>query len=262
MARMRGIKPDLYGDVHLAERSMPARWIFPGLWMQADREGRLVDCPKRLKREILPYDDLDMDALLQELHDHRFIVRYEVDGQKYIWIPTFQDHQRITGSERDADLRIPEWEGETSWKRGIHGKIHSGHTEDTLRTHPGSQKGKEEEKNTKGKERNARGAFDAIKVLLELLPESHRTDEMRQSLDGYVKVRASQKFKPWTDAMMPAMAKKLGEHDVGTAIGMIDNSAANAYMGIFAPKETAGKNGKTTNPKVKTEADIAAAWKD
>jgi len=262
MARMRGIKPDLYADVDLSDRSIWARWIFPGLWMQADREGRLVDCPKRLKREILPYDDQDMDALLQELHDHRFIVRYEVDGQRFIWIPTFTDHQRISGTERESDLFVPEWEGESSWKRGVHGKENRGRTEDALRTHDGLQKGKEEERNKKGKERNARGASSlAIDLLMTLLPESHQTDQMRQALDGYIKVRASQRFKPWTEAMMPSMAKKLGEHDVGTAIGMIENSSANGYMGIFLPKEN-HKNGHLPAGKAKDKTAIDAAWKD
>jgi len=33
-----------------------ARLLYPGLWMLADREGRLEDRPLRIKAEILPYD--------------------------------------------------------------------------------------------------------------------------------------------------------------------------------------------------------------
>jgi len=60
----------------------------------ADREGRLEDRPARIKIQILPYDNCNLDELLNELADAGFIVRYMVDGHNYIEIPTFLKHQR------------------------------------------------------------------------------------------------------------------------------------------------------------------------
>ena len=59
----------------------------------ADREGRLEDKPKKIKIQILPYDDVDADELLSELQDKDLIVRYVADGCNYIEIPTFKKHQ-------------------------------------------------------------------------------------------------------------------------------------------------------------------------
>ena len=66
MARARNIKPGLYKNEDLAECSVWARYIFPGMWMLADREGRLEDRPKRIKGELLPYDSIEVEPLLVE----------------------------------------------------------------------------------------------------------------------------------------------------------------------------------------------------
>jgi hypothetical protein len=60
----------------------------------ADREGRLEDRPKRIKIQIFPGDMLDVEPMLQGLADQKLIVRYQVDGERYIWIPCFLKHQK------------------------------------------------------------------------------------------------------------------------------------------------------------------------
>lgn len=91
--RARNIKPGLFKNEDLAECSFPARLLFPGLWLMADREGRLEDRVKRIKAELLPYDDVDIDALLNELAEGGFIERYAVDEKRYIQVVNFVKHQ-------------------------------------------------------------------------------------------------------------------------------------------------------------------------
>ncbi len=68
MARIRTIKPQFFLNEELAELPAMVRLLFIGLWTQADREGRLLDRPKRLKAEIFPYDNFDVEKGL-----HQFI---------------------------------------------------------------------------------------------------------------------------------------------------------------------------------------------
>lgn len=93
MARARNLKPGFFLNDELAECDPLARLLFAGLWCIADREGRLEDRPKRIKAEILPYDDCDVDKFLNDLQSHGFIKRYEVDGKRYIQIINFKKHQ-------------------------------------------------------------------------------------------------------------------------------------------------------------------------
>lgn len=93
MARARSIKPGFYKNEDLAECSPWARLIFPGLWMLADREGRMEDRPKRIKGELLPYDAIEVDPLLEELARWGFILRYQVNGERFIQVLKFAEHQ-------------------------------------------------------------------------------------------------------------------------------------------------------------------------
>lgn len=93
MARIRSIKPDFFMHDGLAELSLAHRLLFIGLWTQADREGRLEDRPARIKAAVLPYDQVDVDQMLDDLARHGFVVRYEVDGVGLIQVTKFSEHQ-------------------------------------------------------------------------------------------------------------------------------------------------------------------------
>lgn len=114
--RARNIKPGYFKSEILAQCSYAARIFFQGLWLCADREGRLEDRPQRLKAEILPYDDEDPEALLDELASKRdsdgkpsFIIRYSgPDGRRYIQILHFIDHQNPHCKEAPSHIPPPD----------------------------------------------------------------------------------------------------------------------------------------------------------
>jgi len=107
VARIRTIKPEFFLDDDLAELPMVARMLFVGLWTIADCEGRMEDRPKRIKAQILPFDDCDIDGSLQSLHDAGFVQRYEAGGGKYIVVTNFRKHQRLSGIEAQSRSVIP-----------------------------------------------------------------------------------------------------------------------------------------------------------
>ncbi len=106
MARTRNIKPGFFTNEDLAEISPEGRLLFIGLWTLADREGRLEDRPKKIKAEIFPYENIDVDSLLDDLDNHLFIKRYCVAGKRYIQVMTFTRHQKP--HPREAKSVIPE----------------------------------------------------------------------------------------------------------------------------------------------------------
>lgn len=109
--RARNIKPGIYKNEQLVECSFPARWLFPGLWCLADCEGRLENRPRRIKMEIFPGDNVDIEALLQELEAQGLILLYGAEPtsgrQPYIWIPKFTKHQTPHINERKSGSKIP-----------------------------------------------------------------------------------------------------------------------------------------------------------
>jgi hypothetical protein len=107
MMRARNIKPGFFKNELLAEVSPLGRILFSGLWCAADREGRLEDRPRKWKAEILPYDDCDVDELLDDLTQRDFIIRYEVGGIRYIQVVNFTRHQNPHKAERLSVIPPP-----------------------------------------------------------------------------------------------------------------------------------------------------------
>lgn len=107
MARARNLKPSFFKNEDLAELQYEGRLLFAGLWCLADREGRLEDRPKKIKMEIFPADSVDVDKLLQKLHDSKFILRYEVAGKRYILVVEFKKHQNPHHREHPSTIPPP-----------------------------------------------------------------------------------------------------------------------------------------------------------
>lgn len=107
MARARNIKPGFFTNEELAEVEPLGRILFAGLWTIADRDGRLGDRPKKIKVEILPYDQCNVDEMLQDLADRGFILRYQINGDRYIQILAFAKHQNPHKNEKPSYLPPP-----------------------------------------------------------------------------------------------------------------------------------------------------------
>jgi hypothetical protein len=113
MARIRYLKPDFFKDEDIKELPFEARLFYQGLWVQADREGRGEDRPERLKIEIMPYDEVDAEEIMRLLANTKkngkrpFIVRYEIDGEKYYQIINWQKHQKPHKTERESVIPPP-----------------------------------------------------------------------------------------------------------------------------------------------------------
>ena len=129
MARSRNIKPGFFTNDVLGELPALTRLLFAGLWVIADREGRIEDRPKKIRAEVLPYDQCDADEMLNALEKSGFIRRYEQDGIKVIqvlaWslhqnphvkeapstLPAFVEHQTRTVQEQCSTQPLPEQAG-------------------------------------------------------------------------------------------------------------------------------------------------------
>jgi|GEM_PF-1893011 len=137
MARSRNMKPGFFKNEFLAQVSPHARLLFAGLWLLADRRGRMEDRPLKIKGELFPFESLDVESLLQELAQSpgRFITRYEIKGSRFIQIENFHKHQNPHKNEVESEIPpfIPD--------RSSNGSNHSGNgSSDSSNYASGSEK--------------------------------------------------------------------------------------------------------------------------
>lgn len=108
MARARNIKPAFFTNEDLAELDPLTRLAFVGLWTIANYRGCLENRPKRIKAQILPYDNCDIEKIMINLERSGFIARYSVNGAAYLKIMNFEKHQNPHPNEKKAGSDIPD----------------------------------------------------------------------------------------------------------------------------------------------------------
>jgi len=81
--------------------------LFAGLWLLADRAGRLEDRPIRIKAALFPYENLDVDPLLDLLAASGFIARYTVGDYRGVYVMKFHAHQMPHLREAPSTLPAP-----------------------------------------------------------------------------------------------------------------------------------------------------------
>ena len=106
--RARNLKPSFFTNDVLAEIPALGRLLFAGLWCLADRAGRLENRPRKIKAQVLPYDDCDVDNLLMELVKRGFIICYEANGINYIQVVNFEKHQNPHVKEAPSQIPAPD----------------------------------------------------------------------------------------------------------------------------------------------------------
>lgn len=110
MARARNIKPGFFTHEQMAENDPLGRLLFLGLTTLANFNGDLEWRPKRIKVQLLPYDNCDIEKLAINLDKSGFI-RFYSDGEKiYLHVVNFEKHQNPHKNEREAGTDIPAYD--------------------------------------------------------------------------------------------------------------------------------------------------------
>jgi hypothetical protein len=220
MARIRTIKPEFFQHERLydAERdsNLPLRVAFAGLWTVADREGRFEWRPRQLKLNVLPYDELDFTAVLSALESGGFIVRYEVSGKSFGFIPSWTEHQHI--NVREPSSTIPAPDGTTEPTGGEPDDDSNG-----TGSVPAQDAGKGRER--KGKEREREEAR------VRALATPGLDVEVFERWDAY---RTSIR-KPLTEHSYELNAKRIAECGDKQA-KLVELSISNDWQGLFPDK--------------------------
>jgi len=245
MARARNIKPGIFKNEVLGTHDPLLTLLFEGLWMLADREGRLEDRPLRIKAEVFPYrDGVDINAMLDWLADNGFIARYDVRGCKCIEVIEFLKHQKPHQNEPPSEL--PARPGTTKGRRtSTNGASPSTNGESTS-------------------ENGARTRADLLiadcllidSLLIESpFLESLNTERFRSVWARWVEHR-KQIRHPLTKTQAEGQLKKLAKEGEPAACDRVERSIVNGWRGLWFTDEGA-KNGSPKTHRSDQAATVA-----
>lgn len=82
--------------------------LFCGLWCFSDREGLFEWKPLKIKAEIFPYKDVEIEKLLAILIENNFLHKYRVASSWYGEVVNFKKHQYIQKNEASSELPGPD----------------------------------------------------------------------------------------------------------------------------------------------------------
>lgn len=107
MPRARNIKPAFFASDIVAGLEPLTRLLLIGIWTIADKAGRLEDRPRRIRAEVLPYDDCDIESMLAALADVGLIVRYDARGIPAIQVVNWDKDQNPHQKEAESTMPAP-----------------------------------------------------------------------------------------------------------------------------------------------------------
>jgi len=107
--RTRQIHRDFWVSDSVSELSYFNRLLFIGLWGAADREGLVLNRPKRLRAEIFPHDDITSAKVKNGIADLASqgvieLLSIPCDVITCIYIPKFLEYQHIHPHEAKSKL--------------------------------------------------------------------------------------------------------------------------------------------------------------
>lgn len=284
MPRKRDIKHEFFKDEEVASMSPLARLLFIGLWTIADRDGRLEDRPVRIKAELLPYDDCDVEALLGEMAEpsRAFIVRYQAGGRRYLAVRSFARHQSPHPKETPSvivDYRdVIESNGNAAASNGSaaasNGKAGASnpfpsYSSTPLLLNPSTPLPAPSGALSPDQQQLPQSAFQTQAVedppartrtrakadAAPVMPEALDTAEFRAAWEAWTADRRERR-KPLTERGADMQLRKLAEWGSARAVAAIEHSIANGYQGIFEARPERG-GGKTRDDKA---ADVLMGW--
>ena len=220
--RIRTYKPEFFTHPLLADldrnSQLPVRISLMGLWSCSDREGRFKWDARRLGAQILPYEHIDFEIILNILAENEFIVKYEVDGKVYGFVPSFGRHQVINNREQESSL--PPFQQPDLFSAELT-RVNTGeNTDETTRADACSGEGKER-KEGKGK--------DSRVTAVDLPFES---EDFAEAWNDWVVYRKEKK-KKLTPSTIKMQLKKLANVGEIRAIRMIAYSIEKGWEGLF-----------------------------
>ena len=218
--RIRTIKPEFWESESLSRVSREARLLFVGLFSCCDDHGRTRAHSRILASRLYPFDDDALSLIegwLSELSAIGSVRLYEVEGERFLDIPKWLNHQKI---DRPSKSKFPEFDESSR----VLAKCSLG----TGNREQGQEQGT-----------GMQGGCARVRVVKVseptnlIIPASLNSQNFLTAWADWVEFRKSRnKVKNWNKLFQKTL-DWLASHPVATSVAIIDQSLRNGWIGLF-----------------------------
>lgn len=236
--RIRSIKPEFWESESLGRVSREARLLFIGLFSCCDDHGRARASSRLLASRLYPYDDdalKKLPAWIEELEKEHCIRLYKVNGESYLDIPKWLNHQKI---DKPSASKLPPFDNSREDSRGFEkNSLGTGNRE--------KEQGKEQEA--------PKSPWD-VGFGVEL-PNSFQTESCLQAVKLWLQYKSERKEGYKKTGLTASLTKWSNEFTAAEFPSCVENSIASGWKGIFRksnnqpslPMQVAPKTALSTN---------------
>ena len=219
--RIRSIKPEFWESESLGRVSREARLLFIGLFSCCDDHGRARASSRLLASRLYPYDDdalKKLPAWIEELEKERCIRLYKVNGESYLDIPKWLNHQKI---DKPSASKLPPFDDSREDSRGLEkNSLGTGNRE------------KEQ-----GKEQEAPPSPWDVGFGVEL-PDSFQTENCLQAVKLWLQHKSERRQAYKKTGLSKALTQWSTEFSAAEFPSIVDHAIASNWAGIFRPKQS------------------------
>ena len=214
--RIRSIKPEFWESESLGRVSREARLLFIGLFSCCDDHGRARASSRLLASRLFPYDDDALKKLptwIEELEKERCIRLYKVNGESFLDIPKWLNHQKI---DKPSASKLPSFDSSREDSRGL--------DKNSLGT---GNREKEQ-----GKEQEAPPSPWDVGFGIEL-PDSFQTENCLQAVKLWLQYKSERKEGYKKIGLTASLTKWSKEFTAAEFPSVVEHSIASGWKGIF-----------------------------
>lgn len=226
--KSRQLRQEYFINDRLAECGPVAHVLYLGLLGLANRDGRLEDRPYPIKVQVVPYYDCDVSLLLDSLKEAGLVVRYEVDGKRYIEISDFVSFQKVHPKESSQNIPAPNF-------IAIPGN--PGNVPDVAIATKGISKGISKGKGNKGESEGDENSQPKKAKKLELnIPPEVDTPLARKALKNWLDYK-QERSESYKQQGINSLIQKLVKWGPERFAQAVETSTSSNYAGLFEPKQ-------------------------
>ena len=214
--RIRSIKPEFWESESLGRVSREARLLFIGLFSCCDDHGRARASSRLLASRLFPYDDDALKKLptwIEELEKERCIRLYKVNGESFLDIPKWLNHQKI---DKPSASKLPSFDSSREDSRGLEKN--------------GLGSGSREKE--QGKEQEAPPSPWDVGFGVEL-PNSFQTENCLQAVKLWLQYKSERKEGYKKIGLTASLTKWSKEFTAAEFPSVVEHSIASGWKGIF-----------------------------